>query len=305
MKVAPSEAPSIGDPRLSQSLTCSYYRDQDEDYRATLRREASSFRFEYEVNESFFDLFFPDFDTALLRGSTLLDLGSLTGGRTAAWTELLELNRAYGVDVDVEFARAAREFATTKEHDSHFCVAYGEAIPYRDESFDNIATYDVLEHVQDPEAVMAEAFRVLKPGGRMFAVFPTYFSPFAGHHDLATRMHGLNLLFSGSALAAAHHDVISERGVDHEWYNSSRTLPSYYKSPFLNGITVRRFKAIVAQRSWEIETWPRKPILSVGRRVDREPFRTISKVLKPFSRLPVLEEVLLASVSVTLVKGSK
>ncbi|HEX7502266.1 MAG TPA: bifunctional 2-polyprenyl-6-hydroxyphenol methylase/3-demethylubiquinol 3-O-methyltransferase UbiG [Acidobacteriota bacterium] len=41
----------------------------------------------------------------------------------------------------------------------------GEAIPYRDDSFDIVFCCDVLEHVRDVPQVVAEISRVLKPGG--------------------------------------------------------------------------------------------------------------------------------------------
>lgn len=43
------------------------------------------------------------------------------------------------------------------------------AIPYRDDSFDIVIANHILEHVQDDIRVMAEMFRVMKPGG--FGVF--------------------------------------------------------------------------------------------------------------------------------------
>lgn len=43
------------------------------------------------------------------------------------------------------------------------------AIPYRDNTFDVVIANHILEHVQDDRRVMAEMYRVMKPGG--FGVF--------------------------------------------------------------------------------------------------------------------------------------
>ncbi len=53
------------------------------------------------------------------------------------------------------------------------CVqADGLTMPFADESFDRIIASEVLEHVPDDLGVMAELFRLLKPGGRLAATVP-------------------------------------------------------------------------------------------------------------------------------------
>lgn len=41
-----------------------------------------------------------------------------------------------------------------------------------DNSFDNIVTFQVIEHIADDHAFLKEAFRVLKPGGKLFLTTP-------------------------------------------------------------------------------------------------------------------------------------
>ena len=50
--------------------------------------------------------------------------------------------------------------------------ANGLTLPFADGSFDRIIASEVLEHVPDDLAVMAELFRVLRPGGRLAATVP-------------------------------------------------------------------------------------------------------------------------------------
>jgi SAM-dependent methyltransferase len=62
--------------------------------------------------------------------------------------------------------------------------ATGENLPFMKESFDLIFSSTVLEHTNDPELVLREALRVLKPGCGMQFVFPNYASFFEGHYAI-------------------------------------------------------------------------------------------------------------------------
>lgn len=60
----------------------------------------------------------------------------------------------------------------------------GEAIPFPDASFDVVFSNNVLEHTQNPEQVLAESIRVLRPGGVMYHVVPNYGSWWEGHYGV-------------------------------------------------------------------------------------------------------------------------
>jgi ubiquinone/menaquinone biosynthesis C-methylase UbiE len=53
-------------------------------------------------------------------------------------------------------------------------TANGERLPFADASFDRIICSEVLEHVPDPDLVLAEIARLLKPGGIFAASVPRY-----------------------------------------------------------------------------------------------------------------------------------
>ncbi|HKW59576.1 MAG TPA: class I SAM-dependent methyltransferase [Candidatus Dormibacteraeota bacterium] len=53
-----------------------------------------------------------------------------------------------------------------------FRLATAERLPYADGELDFVWMFDVLEHVDNPEAVLREVARVLKPGGGFHIVLP-------------------------------------------------------------------------------------------------------------------------------------
>lgn len=58
----------------------------------------------------------------------------------------------------------------------------GENILYPDESFDFIYSFEVLEHVQNPEQVLKEIYRLLKPGACAYISTCNYDSFYEGHY---------------------------------------------------------------------------------------------------------------------------
>lgn len=70
-----------------------------------------------------------------------------------------------GIDPSAQSLHIAVTHAKTSGLNIRYEQGTGEALPFRDNSYDVIFCCDVLEHVRDLPSVISEISRVLKPGG--------------------------------------------------------------------------------------------------------------------------------------------
>lgn len=100
-------------------------------------------------------------------GKRVLDLGCRYGALTRAYADG---NEVVGVDVDRDaLAEAAKLGIETQWADVE------EPLPFDDESFDVVVAGELIEHLREPERLVAEARRVLRPGGTLAASVPNFF----------------------------------------------------------------------------------------------------------------------------------
>jgi len=106
---------------------------------------------------------------AIKEGETVLDLGSGAGFDSFLASERVgSSGRVIGVDMTPEMVERARENADRGNYSNvEFRLGELECLPVADDSVDVIISNCVINLVPDKKRGFAEAFRVLKPGGRL------------------------------------------------------------------------------------------------------------------------------------------
>jgi SAM-dependent methyltransferase len=173
------------------------------------------------------------------------ELARRTGGGPGA--KLIEIGSAYGYFLDVarerfaacgiEISDAARTAAIARGHDvarelsPEFLAARGP--------FDAAVLLDVVEHMQDPGAVLAELHRAMRPGARLYLTTGDFASAIARvmgkRWRLMTPPQHL-WFFSPATIRAllARHGFRVE-AIDHPWKRVPLALMAYQAARYVGG----------------------------------------------------------------------
>ena len=147
-----------------------------------------------------------------------------------------------GIDHSQALVERARKKTTDEDLSENVEYATGDAhdIPYAEAEFDVVTMHTLISHVEDPGRVLAEACRVLRPGGTVAVFDGDYASLTFAHPDPVTAvtveeklkqvmvanprvMRDLPRLFleAGLDLVAAEGSVYADIGIGNFWANAA------------------------------------------------------------------------------------
>lgn len=106
----------------------------------------------------------------LPEAARILDIGVGTGALSLALAYHDPTVRVTGVDLSPEMLREARH--RFRQAGVSFCAHLADAstLPLQTDVFDAVVSAHLLEHLPDPNAVLREALRVLKPGAPLLLI---------------------------------------------------------------------------------------------------------------------------------------
>ncbi len=142
----------------------------------------------------------------LPEGAELLEVGCGTGAVCRYLATLRGVAHVTGVDPSARFVARARELAPDAPAD--FMTGDGRALDFEDASFDAVVFHTTLCHVPEREQALAEAHRVLRPGGRL-AVFDGDYATMTFARDAADPLQRC----ADAVLGIVVHDPWLMRGI--------------------------------------------------------------------------------------------
>ena len=263
--------------------------------------EKISFNHYLEEEYLNFDHFYTSFGlnlSELFRDKEILDLGCSYGGKSVSMAERWEVKSMSGIDVNKYLIRAANRFSSKRENgiSFNFLESKGENLPFDSNSFDYIISFDVFEHVQSIQKTLVECKRVLKPGGVLFAVFPSFYTPTEAHLTSATRVPCLQWFFKSKDIQTAYDEIMECRSEKERYWYYRRGEAGYEWAKLgggigINGTTIDSFKEKTKLVGFSSINILKAPLFSVGHFSHKHLFfKKLAELVRPLTKINLTKD---------------
>jgi SAM-dependent methyltransferase len=186
----------------------------------------------YSVRRYFVDKFYFEKIALFKAGQKILDMGGLKVRKRG----LFNIEK-YGLIV--EYANLSE-----KSEPDYLCDVC--SIPVKDESFNGVIISEVLEHVRDPKLVLLEAYRILKPDGKLLICVPFMLHVHADPNDY------------GRYTDQYFREILSEL----RFKNITITKQGYFFSVLTNMLKIWVYNLVNQNNKFSIKLWLLKRLVS-------------------------------------------
>jgi ubiquinone/menaquinone biosynthesis C-methylase UbiE len=241
--------------------------------------------YEYQTATYLFEVV-DTIDLSIFDHKEVLDAGCGWGGKMIYYAGHSKLRSISGFDLpEVYDPAVSYEYARQKRiTNCIFKNGYAEDIPFPNEAFDLIIMEDVMEHVREPQKVLAECYRVLRNSGMIILKFPSIKMMYAHHLDRAIIFPGLHYLLSLKTWARGLNYLLVRGREEYHFEPFEEVVVSKFsKWPVtnsLNGLDFKSFVDLVNRSGFVVNTLECRPfgrknqVNSFIRRVYRLIYRT-------------------------------
>lgn len=215
---------------------------------------------------------------------TVADIGCGAAGKSLYYAAG-GADKVYGVEILEKYRQEADGLASKLGLSDKFEFVCADAahLPFDDSSIDTMIMNDAMEHVDEPEKVLSECRRVLKPGGRLYVNFPPYHHPFGAHLSDLIYIPWVHLFFSEKVLIEAYENLAKAcpDGEERTSFRISKRADGTKYFSYINHMTIKRFERILRAENISPVYYCHEPLRGV---------------FKHLCRLPLLREMLVKMV---------
>lgn len=306
MQLRPSIEPEFDtDDSRNETIFHSIYLNATQEEKNDILKRICQSNFDEEEKfpiDSYFNYYGINPHT-IFNGKDVLDLGCGYGGRSICLADRFKVKSMAGVEVNSEYIKAARLFSESKQFENikfNFREGFGEELPFEDNSFDVVYSFDVIEHVPSVTKVLDECKRVVRDGGFIIHIFPSYFMPTQSHLGFATKMRMTQWFFSAANIQKAYDEIMNTRSSTNFWYHGHKTeeeknanWQAYNAGIGVNGTTFKKYEKILSTKNFRKTSLSSPPLGSCGySSYKNSKIKWLSSFLRPFLKVKMLQDFL-------------
>lgn len=199
----------------------------------------------------------------MFKDRTVLDIGCGAGGKTVFYASQ-GVRKIVGVEILEKYRKEAEKLAEKYniEDKFEFVCADASKTPFEDETFDTIIMNDAMEHVDQPEKVLEECYRILKKNGRLYLNFPPYNHPYGAHLSDAIGMPWVHVFFSEKTLVDTYKDLVKDLpdGKDRIEFRIGKKPDGTEYFSYINKMTIKRYKKILENSRFKCAYYCEEPL---------------------------------------------
>ena len=237
-----------------------------------------------------------NFSDSDVNGKDVLDFGCGEGPLSLYLAQEKRPASILGIDLDPRAISRAND-ALLGVHDDvplknlKFTLGTINGLPAADESVDTILAFDCMEHLMQPKAIMADWFRVLRPGGKVLIEWFPFKGPFGPHMNSLVPIPWAHVLFGEKALFETAERIYDHpKFVPNHWDldehgnkrpNKWTKVRSFREQAYVNELDIKSFNQMVTDIGFRIA---RQDNCGFGQRGAKH---TVGKILM---KLPIIDE---------------
>jgi ubiquinone/menaquinone biosynthesis C-methylase UbiE len=104
-----------------------------------------------------------------MNGGRALELGCGPGVGVGLILDVFQAHSVDAFDLDIRMLERARKRLEARKARVRFWIGDAATLPVATEAYDAVFDFGIVHHVPDWRRALQEAYRVLKPGGRIYA----------------------------------------------------------------------------------------------------------------------------------------